>query len=146
MTALTQYISDLPGREDGEKVGDARSSCEHCQLAFVELGNVIDRHGQLLGQGFDGSLVPGTFARRRGREKPLHTSLSYDETFPQWVVCFAVLHSLDGPVRQKCRMLFFLSAYCPPSITIHCADSPGKHSRFPAIQRDPSPGFLCGSD
>jgi len=44
MTALTQYLSDLPGREDGEKVGDARSSCEHCQLAFVQLSNVIERH------------------------------------------------------------------------------------------------------
>jgi hypothetical protein len=65
MTALTQYLSDLPGREDGEKVGDARSSCEHCQLAFVQLGNVIERHMRLWGQGRDGSLVPGAFARRR---------------------------------------------------------------------------------
>jgi hypothetical protein len=76
MTALTQYLSDLPGREDGEKVGDARSSCEHCQLAFVQLGNVIERHMRLLGQGRDGSLVPGAFARRRGRGKPVHASLS----------------------------------------------------------------------
>src|SRR5205814_7715784 len=35
MTALTQYLSDLPGREDGEKAGDARTDCEPCQLAFV---------------------------------------------------------------------------------------------------------------
>jgi hypothetical protein len=66
MTALTQYLSDLPGHEDGEKVGDARSSCEHCQLAFVQLGNVIDRHVRLSGQGFDGARVRRAFARMRG--------------------------------------------------------------------------------
>jgi len=66
MAALTQYLSDLPGREDGEKVGDAGTDCERCQLAFVQLGNLLDRHVRLLGQGFYGSLVRGTFARRRG--------------------------------------------------------------------------------
>ena len=146
MTALTQYLSDLPGREDGEKVGDARSRCEHCQLAFVQLSNVIERHIRLLSQGCDGSLVPGTFARRRGQEKPVHTSLSSEETFPRWVGCFAELQSLHGPVCQQCRMLFFFRASCPPSLTIHCADSPGKHRRFPTIHRGSSPGFLCGNN
>ena len=76
MTVLTQYLSDLPGREDGKKAGDTRPDFEHGQLAFVQLGNVIDRHVRLSGQGFDGSLVRGTVARMRGRGKPVHMSLS----------------------------------------------------------------------
>jgi hypothetical protein len=35
MTVLTQHLSDLSGREDGEKASDARPDCEHCQLVFV---------------------------------------------------------------------------------------------------------------
>jgi len=76
MTALTQYLSDLTGREDGEKAGDTRTDFEHCQLAFVQPGNLIDRHVRLSGQGFDGSLVRGAFARMHGRGKPVHGSLS----------------------------------------------------------------------
>jgi hypothetical protein len=76
MTALTQYLSDLPGREDGEKAGDARTDGAHCQLAFVQTGHLIDRHVRLLGQGFDGSLVRGASAGMRGRGKPVHMSLS----------------------------------------------------------------------
>ena len=76
MTALTHYLSDLPDREDGEKAGDARLGFERCQLAFVQLDNLIDRHVRLLGQVFDGSLVRGAFAGMRGREKPVHGSLS----------------------------------------------------------------------
>jgi hypothetical protein len=76
MTALTQYLSDLPGREDGEKAGDARTDCERCQLAFVQTGNLIDRHVRLLGQGCDGSLARGASARMHGRGKPVHVSLS----------------------------------------------------------------------
>jgi hypothetical protein len=53
-----------------------RSDCEHCQLVFVQLGNVIYRHVRLVGQGFNGSLVRGAFARMRGRRKPVHLSLS----------------------------------------------------------------------
>lgn len=76
MTALTQYLSDLPGREDGEKTGDARTDFKHCQLVFVQLGNLIARHVRFSGQGFDGSLVRGAFARMRGRGKPVYGSLS----------------------------------------------------------------------
>ena len=76
MTALTQYLSDLPDREDGEQAGDARTDFEPGQLAFVQLGNVIDRHVRLSGQGFDGALVRGAVARMRGRGKPVHVSLS----------------------------------------------------------------------
>jgi len=76
MTALTQYLSDLPGREDSEKVSDARTNCERCQLAFVELGNLINWPVRLLGQDFDSSLVRGTFAPGRGRGKPMHMLLS----------------------------------------------------------------------
>jgi hypothetical protein len=82
MTALTQYLSDLPGREDSEKAGDARTDCEHCQLVCVQLGNVLDRHVRLSGQGFDGALVRGAVARLRGREKPVHGSLSCGEYVP----------------------------------------------------------------
>lgn len=66
MTALTQYVSDLTDREDAEKGGDACTDCEHCQLAFVQLGNLLDRHVRFFGQGFDGSLVRGAFVRMRG--------------------------------------------------------------------------------
>ena len=76
MTALTQYLSDLPDREDGEKAGDARPDFERCQLAFVQLDNLIDRHVRLSGQIFDGALVRRAFARMRGRGKPVHGSLS----------------------------------------------------------------------
>ena len=76
MTALTQYLLDLPHREDGEKAGDACSGCEHGQLVFVQLDNVLDRHVRLAGQGFDGALVCGAFARLCGRGKPAHMSLS----------------------------------------------------------------------
>jgi hypothetical protein len=70
--ALTQYLSDLPGREDGEKAGNARTDCEYCQLVFVQLGNLNDWHVRFSGQGFDGSLVRGAFARMRGRGKSGH--------------------------------------------------------------------------
>jgi hypothetical protein len=81
-TALTQELSDLPGREDGEKAGEARTDCKDCQLALVELGNVLDRHVQLAGQGFDGSLVCGAVVRMRGRGQTGHISLSSDEHVP----------------------------------------------------------------
>ena len=76
MTVLTQYLSDLPDREDSEKAGDARPDFERCQLPFVQLGNLIDRHVRLAGQIFDGALVRRAFARMRGRGKPVHGSLS----------------------------------------------------------------------
>ena len=76
MTTLTQYLSDLPGREDSEKAGDARTDFEHCQLVCVQLGNLIERHVRLSGQGFDGALVRRAFTRMRGRGKPVHGSLS----------------------------------------------------------------------
>lgn len=76
MTGLTQDIADLPDREDSEKAGDARTDCEHCQLVCVQLGNVLDRHVRLLGQGFDGALVRGAVERLRRRGKPVHRSLS----------------------------------------------------------------------
>ena len=76
MMALTQYLPNLPSREDGEKTGDTRTDGERCQLAFVELGNLINWHVRLLGQSFDGSLVRGAFARRRRRGKSVHVSLS----------------------------------------------------------------------
>jgi hypothetical protein len=63
MMTLTQYLSDLPGRKDGEKVGDARTHCERCQLTFVELANLRNGHVQLLSQGFDRSPVRITVAR-----------------------------------------------------------------------------------
>ena len=72
MTALTQYVSDLAEREDAEKAGDACADCKHCQLVFVQLGNLIDWHVRFSGQGFDGSLVRGAFARMRGRGKSGH--------------------------------------------------------------------------
>ena len=34
MVMLTQYLSDLPHRKDGEKAGDARTNFEPCQLVF----------------------------------------------------------------------------------------------------------------
>jgi hypothetical protein len=49
MTALTQYVSDLAEREDAEKAGDACAGGKHCQLAFVQLGNVIDWHVRFSG-------------------------------------------------------------------------------------------------
>ena len=76
MTPLTQELADRSSRKDGEKAGDARPDFERCQLAFVQLGNLIDRHVRLAGQVFDGSLVRGAFARMRGRERPVHGSLS----------------------------------------------------------------------
>jgi hypothetical protein len=66
MTALTQYVADFPDREDAEKAGDACADCEHCQLAFVQLDNLIDRHVRFSGQGFDGSLVRGAFVSMHG--------------------------------------------------------------------------------
>jgi hypothetical protein len=41
------------GREDGEKVRDARSSGERGQLAGVELGHVLNREMRFVGQGLD---------------------------------------------------------------------------------------------
>ena len=76
MRVLTQYLSDLPGRKDGEKAGNARTDCECGQLAFVQTGDLINRHVRLLGQGFDGSLMCGASTRMRGRGKPVHRSLS----------------------------------------------------------------------
>jgi hypothetical protein len=85
MRALTQYLADLPGRENGEKAGDARPGCEHGQFVCVELGNLRDWHVRLAGQGFDGSLVRGAFVRMRGRGKPVHVSLaSCGPELPGW--------------------------------------------------------------
>jgi hypothetical protein len=53
-----------------------RTNCEAYQLAFVELGNMIDRHVRLLGQGVDGALVPGALVGRCRRAKPVYMSLS----------------------------------------------------------------------
>ena len=72
LTVLTQYVSDLAEREDAEKAGDARTDCEHCQLAFVQLSNFIDGHMRFLGQSFDSSLVWGAFVKRRGRGNSVH--------------------------------------------------------------------------
>src|SRR5437667_12292318 len=76
MGVIGLFPPEISSHEDGEKASDARPDCEHCQLAFVQLGNVIDRHVRCLGQGFDGSLVRGAFARMRGRGKPAHVSLA----------------------------------------------------------------------
>ena len=76
MGVIGLFPPEVSSHEDGEQASDARPDCEHCQLVFVHLGNVIDRHVRCLGQGFDGSLVCGAFARRRGRGKPVHVSLS----------------------------------------------------------------------
>jgi hypothetical protein len=64
MTTLTQDRTDLPDREDGEKVRDARPDCERCQLAGVELGNVIKRHVRFAGQGLDVLRVCSVIMRR----------------------------------------------------------------------------------
>ena len=50
MTALTQYLSDLLGREDGKKAGEARPDYEHCQLAFVGRCRLPQRSRSLAGQ------------------------------------------------------------------------------------------------
>jgi hypothetical protein len=57
MGVIGLFPPEVSSNEDGEKASDARPDCEHCQLAFVQLGNVIDRHVRCLGQGFDASLV-----------------------------------------------------------------------------------------
>jgi hypothetical protein len=76
MGVIGLFPPEVSSHEDGEKASDARPDCEHCQLVFVQLGNVIDRHVRLAGQGFEGSLVPGAFARMCGRGKPVHVSLA----------------------------------------------------------------------
>jgi hypothetical protein len=70
------FPPEVSSHEDGEKAREARPDCEHCQLAFGQLGNVIDRHVRCLGQGFEASLVRGAFARLRGRGKLVHVSLA----------------------------------------------------------------------
>ena len=81
MTGVAARSPDLPGRENGEKAGDARPDCEHYQLVCVQLGNVIDRHVRLSGQGFDGALVRGAFRRgpgERSREGRRRGIVEYD--------------------------------------------------------------------
>jgi hypothetical protein len=65
MTTLTQDLTDLAGRKDGEKAGDARTGCEHGQFVCVELGNLLDRYVRLAGQGLDGALVRGAVVGMR---------------------------------------------------------------------------------
>jgi hypothetical protein len=53
MTTLTQDLADLASRKDGEKAGDARTGGEHGQFVCIELGNLLDRHVRLAGQGLE---------------------------------------------------------------------------------------------
>jgi hypothetical protein len=75
MTAL-RYISRTFRVVRIQKKPLMRTNCEACQRAFVELANMIDRHVRLLGQGVDGSLVPGALVGRCRRAKPVYMSLS----------------------------------------------------------------------
>jgi hypothetical protein len=72
MMTLTQDRADRAGREDGEKAGDARPGCEHGQCACVELGNLLDRHVRLAGQGCNGALVRSAVVGRRRRGTHSH--------------------------------------------------------------------------
>ena len=63
MTALTQELAHLPGRENSEKAGDMCPDGEPGQLPGVELGNIVNRQVCLAGQNFDGALVCGAFSR-----------------------------------------------------------------------------------
>ena len=72
MTTLTQDLADLASRKDGEKTGDARTGCEHGQFVCIELGNLLDRHVRLAGQGLDGALVRGAVVGMRRRGKQSH--------------------------------------------------------------------------
>jgi hypothetical protein len=72
MTTLTQDLADLACRKDGEKAGDVRTSCEHGQFVCVELGNLLDRHVRLAGQGLDGALVRSAVVGMRRRGKHSH--------------------------------------------------------------------------
>ncbi len=72
MTTSTQDLADPSGREDGEKAGDARTGCEHGQFECVELGNLLDRHLRLAGQGLDGALVRSVVVGMRRRGKHSH--------------------------------------------------------------------------
>jgi hypothetical protein len=76
MGVIGLFPPEVSSHEDGEKASDARHDCEPGQLVFLQLGNVIDWHVRLAGQGFDGSLVRGAFARMRGRGKPVHVLLA----------------------------------------------------------------------
>jgi hypothetical protein len=58
MTALTQYLSDLLGRGDGKKAGEARPDYEHCQLAFVGRCRLQQRSRSLAGQAVLTPSVP----------------------------------------------------------------------------------------
>ena len=58
MTTVTQDLADLAGRKNGEKASNARTGCEHNQFACVELGDLLDRHVRLAGQGLkDGMMI-----------------------------------------------------------------------------------------
>ena len=72
MTTLTQDLADRSGRKDGEKAGDARTGCEHSQFVCIELGNLLDRHVRLAGQGLDGALVRDAVVGLRRRGKHSH--------------------------------------------------------------------------
>ena len=74
MTTLTAYrdLADLASRKDGEKASDARTGCEHGQLVCVELGNLLDRHVRLAGQGLDGAIVRSAVVGMRRRGKHSH--------------------------------------------------------------------------
>jgi hypothetical protein len=105
MRALTQDLADIPDRENSEKTGDVRTSCERGPLAFVQLGHVIDRHVRFSGQSFASSLVRGALARRRGRGKFVHGSaLLAVRAFPY---CAARLQK-----QVFCRRTFLLTVGC----------------------------------
>src|SRR4029434_6479180 len=72
MTTLTQDLADLASRKDGEKAGDARTGCEHGQFVCIELGNLLDRHVRLAGQGLDGALVRSAVVGMHRRGKQSH--------------------------------------------------------------------------
>jgi hypothetical protein len=72
MTTVTQDLADLAGRKNGEKASNARTGCEHNQFACVELGNLLDRHVRLAGQGLDGALVRSAVVGMRRRGKHSH--------------------------------------------------------------------------
>jgi hypothetical protein len=64
MTTVTQERANLPGREDGEIVRDARPGGERGQLAVVELGHILERHVRFAGQGLEVARVRRAVVRR----------------------------------------------------------------------------------